>query len=162
MILDFIRNKIVEVEPLADGNVTVYWRLRDSLQSVEITLKFQPPDLVITEAKADVKPLLHGQSASAQALIQKVEGVRVGPGLRKIVSGLLSGSEGCELLTRAVLESSNAVILHFTRYTLQPGDDIEGDAKIAAARANLKFNPRMIGNCVVYGPGSPVMQGVEQ
>jgi hypothetical protein len=58
-----------------------------------------------------------------------------------------------------VLESANAVILHFTRYTLQPGDGVSDEEKIKGAKAILKSNPRMAGSCVVYAEGSPVMQG---
>jgi hypothetical protein len=65
-------------------------------------------------------------------------------------------------MTNAVLESCNAVILHFTRYTLQPGDDFDDDAKIESAKATLKANPRMAGSCVVFAADSPVMQGQKE
>ena len=65
-------------------------------------------------------------------------------------------------MTHAVLECSNAVILHFTRYTIQPADDLDDDEKIAGARDLLKANPRMAGSCVVYADDSPVMQGLKE
>ena len=65
-------------------------------------------------------------------------------------------------MTNAVLECSNAVILHFTRYTLQPADDLDDDAKIAGAQALLKANPRMAGSCVVFADDSPVVQGLDE
>ena len=39
--------------------------------------------------------------------------------MRKIVKGLLGGEKGCAILAQAVLECSNAVILHFTRPGIQ-------------------------------------------
>ncbi len=162
MILDFIRNKIVEVEPLSDGSLTVFWRLKDSLLEVNVELKVQPPDLEITEAKAQIKRLPHKKCLSCPELMEKVKGLRVGPGLRKIVRGLLGGSEGCQVLTQAVLECSNAVILHFTRYTLQPADDLDDNKKIAGARAMLEGNPRMAGSCVVFADDSPVVMGLNE
>ena len=43
MILDFIRNKIVEVEPLSDGSMNVFWRVKDSLLEAEVELQPRPP-----------------------------------------------------------------------------------------------------------------------
>ena len=162
MILDFIRNKIVEVEPLSNGTLAVFWRLKDSLVDAEVELNIKPPDLEITEAKARLRYYAHKECLTSPGLIDKVKGVRVGPGLRKIVRGLLGGSEGCEVMTNAVLECCNAVILHYTRYTLQPADDFDADAKIESAKATLKANPRMAGSCVVFADDSPVMQGLKK
>ncbi|MBW1819130.1 MAG: DUF2889 domain-containing protein [Deltaproteobacteria bacterium] len=159
MILDFYRNKIVEVEPLPDGALAVYWRLKDSLMEAAVELKIMPPDLAITEANASLKRAVHEECRAVQDMIQKVVGVRIGAGLRKIVRGTLGEQDGCQVLTAAVLESANAVILHFTRLTLQPGDDVGDEEKIEGAKAILKTNPRMAGSCVVYAEGSPVMQG---
>lgn len=159
MILDFFRNKIVEVEPLAEGALLVHWNLKDSLMEMCVHMKILLPDLVITEAHASFQRATHEECRAVQEMIQKVVGVRIGSGLRKIVRGRLGQAEGCGVLTAAVLESANAVILHFTRYTLQPGDGLSDQEKIKGAKAILKSNPRMAGSCVVYGEGSPVMQG---
>ena len=95
MILDFIRNKIVEVEPLSDGSLAVYWRLKDSLLEAEVELRVQPPDLVIAEAKAQMKRRPQKACLSSPGFMEKMKGLRIGPGLRKIVGGLLGGSDGC-------------------------------------------------------------------
>ena len=59
MILDFIRNKIVEVEPLPDGSLRVSWNLKDSLLEAEVKLGVRPPDLEITETFARLKRFPH-------------------------------------------------------------------------------------------------------
>ncbi|MBW1681327.1 MAG: DUF2889 domain-containing protein [Deltaproteobacteria bacterium] len=159
MILDFIRNKIVEVEPQPDGSVSVNWRLKDSLMDVNVKILIQTPELEIKEARAEMKRPFLQNCLPAQDRIEKIVGVRVGAGLRKIAAGLLGGDEGCDVLKAAVLESCNAAILHFTRYTLQAGDGLSDEEKLAGARANLEANPRMAGSCVVYAEGSPVMEG---
>jgi hypothetical protein len=55
MTLGFLRNKVVEVEPLSDGRLLVSWRLTDSLLDIEIQMKVQVPDLEIKEADARMK-----------------------------------------------------------------------------------------------------------
>jgi len=161
MRLRFLRNKVVEVEPQSDGSLAVSWRLTDDLLRAEINLKVQPPDLEILDAKADLERLVPDAWLSASELIKKVVGVRVGPGLRKIVRGLLGGPKGCPVLVDAVLESSNAVILHFTRPGLQMVDRLKDEEKLAITREMLKNNPRLVGSCIAFQDDSPIMQGLE-
>ncbi len=99
--------------------MAVYRRQTDYFLKAQIKLKFQPPDLEIVEAEAILERLVPDAWRSAPELIKKVEGVRIGSGLRKIVQGLLGGENGCALLSHAILECSNAVILNFTRPGVQ-------------------------------------------
>ena len=161
MTIRFLRNKVVEVEPLHDDGLAVSWRLTDDLLKAEINLKVQPPDLEIVEAEAKLERLVPGSWQSAAELIHKVEGVRIGSGLRKIVQGILGGPTGCSLLVHAVLESSNAVILNFTRLVLQPSEKLEGEEKLASVREMVKANPRMVRSCVAFQDDSPIMQGLD-
>ena len=55
MSFAFMRNKLVEVEPLPDGLLAVYWHLADDLQDLEIELRVRPPDLEIIAADAGVQ-----------------------------------------------------------------------------------------------------------
>jgi hypothetical protein len=161
MTIRFLRNKVVEVEPLSDGDLLVSWRLTDDLLKAEVDLRVRPPDLEIVEAEAKLERLPLNEWSSAPELIKKVEGVRVGPGLRKIVRGLLGGPKGCSLLVHAVLEASNAVILHFTRPGIQLGEKLQDKALIAATRAMLATNPRLVRSCVAFQDDSPIMQGLD-
>jgi hypothetical protein len=160
MTIRFLRNKVVEVEPQPDGNMAVSWRLTDDLLRVEVNLRVQPPDLEILEAEAQLDRLVPRAWSSAPELIKKIEGVRIGSGLRKIVQGMLGGSQGCPLLVQAVLESSNAVILHFTRPVLQTGEGLEADDKLNFLRDMIKNNPRLVRSCVAFQDDSPIMRGL--
>lgn len=161
MTIRFLRNKVVEVEPLSNGSLAVSWRLTDDLLKAEINLQVQPPDLEIVEAEAKLERLVPGAWSSAPELIKKVEGVRIGGGLRKIVKGLLGGENGCALLAQAVLECSNAVILHFTRPGIQMLEGLKDEEKVSLTREMLKTNPRLIRSCVSFQDDSPIMQGLD-
>lgn len=161
MTIRFLRNKVVEVEPQADGSLAVSWRLTDDLLKAEVNLKVQPPDLEILEAEVKLERLVPKAWQSAPELIKKVEGVRIGAGLRKIVQGLLGGKKGCPLLAHAVLESSNAVILNFTRPGVQMLEGLKDDEKLSLTREMLKSNPRLIRSCVAFQDDSPIMQGLD-
>jgi hypothetical protein len=45
MPLAFTRNKVVEVEPLAEGALSISWRLVDRLNEAEIPMKLRLPNL---------------------------------------------------------------------------------------------------------------------
>ena len=78
MTIRFLRNKVVEVSPQADGNIAVAWRLTDDLLKAEVNITVQPPDLEIVEATAELGRLVPKAWSNAAELIKKVEGVRVG------------------------------------------------------------------------------------
>ena len=161
MTIRFLRTKVVEVNPLSDGSLAVSWRLTDDLLKAEINLRVQPPDLEIVQAEAVLDRLVPRAWSTAPEIIKKIEGVRVGAGLRKIVHGMLGGSNGCSVLVHAVLESANAVILHFTRPVVQVGERLEGEAKLANLREMVKNNPRLVQSCVAFQDDSPIMQGLD-
>lgn len=161
MTLCFTRNKVMEVEPLEDGNLSVTWRLVDSFLEANILMKVRVPELEIMEIKAGVPRSLHTECTQAPDSIHKVVGVRIGPGLRKIVRGLIGGEPGCNELADGVLECCNAVILHFTVPQIRAGEKLGDEERLEATRANLKTNPRLVGSCVAFGKDSPIMQGLD-
>ena len=158
MTIRFLRNKVVEVGPRSDGSIAVSWRLSDDLLKAEVNITVQLPDLEIVEASANLDRLVPEAWSQAGDLIKKIEGVRVGAGLRKIVQGLLGGPQGCPLLVYAVLESANAVILHFTRPVLQVSENLEGDEMLASLKEMVRNNPRLVRSCVAFQDDSPIMQ----
>jgi hypothetical protein len=160
MSIRFLRNKVVEVEPQPDGSLAVSWRLTDDLLKADITMTVQPPDLEITEAEAELGRLVPRAWSTAPELIKKIEGVRVGSGLRKIVKGLLEGPRGCPILAQAVLESANAVILHYTRPGLQAGERLADDEKLNFLKNLVRNSPRLVRSCVAFQDDSPIMKGL--
>jgi hypothetical protein len=161
MTIRFLRNKVVEVSPQSAGSIAVSWRQTDDLLKAEVNITVQLPDLEIVEARAELGRLVPPAWSQAGELIKKIEGVRVGAGLRKIVQGLLGGPQGCPVLVHAVLESANAVILHFTRPVLQNIESLESDDRLAGIKEMVKNNPRLVRSCVAFQDDSPIMQGLE-
>lgn len=162
MVLRFLRNKVVWVEPLPEGELAVYWKLSDDLLEAEIELRVQPPELEITGARARVLRSPHPECLKLPDMLEKIEGVRIGSGLRKIVKGMFDGPAGCGTLSAGILECCNAVILHFTRPGIQAGEGqgLSEEERIARSRANLSANPRLARSCIAFADDSPIMQGL--
>jgi len=159
MTLSFMRNKVVQVEPCSGNTLAVSWRLVDSLTEAEFQIKVRLPDLEIIEAMARTVRSPHPECSLAPQLIQKVVGVRVGPGLRKIVQDLMGGIAGCPQYAAGVLECCNAVILHFTVPQIQENAKGTEEERRKKYQAMLKFNPRLVRSCVAFADDSPLMQG---
>ena len=158
MTLSFMRNKIVEVEPLAGGDLLVAWRLVDTLIEIEIRTTFRIPDLEIIKIETRVLRSVHPECQEAFEQIPKIVGVRVGPGVRKIVNGLLGGKDGCQELAEGILESCNAVILHFTVPQIQENEKGTEEERKKKFQAMLRFNPRLARSCVAFADDSPLME----
>jgi hypothetical protein len=161
MTVPFLRTKTVTVRPLDAGALQVEWMVKDDLLDAEVQLKVQPPDLEIVEASATIPRHLHPGYANAAEAIERVVGVRIGPGLRKIVTGLMVAERGADELVEAVLEACNAVILHFTLPQIRAGEGMTRDELREANRRLLEYNPRMLGSCVAWQPGSPLLKELE-
>ncbi len=161
MTIKFFRNKVVEVEPLSSTELEVSWRLTDDLLKLEVSLKVQIPEMEILEADASVGRFPPKNCRDAAEKIKMVEGVSIGGGLRKIVRGILGGEDGCSLLVDAVLESANAVILHFTRPGIQILESLtDPQQKLDGLQAMLKSNPKLVRSCISFQDDSPIMKGL--
>lgn len=161
MTLSYLRNKVVEVESRSNGDLVVSWRLSDDLLKAEVRLIVQLPELEIIEAEVRMERLVPLSLRDAPDKIKKVEGVSIGSGLRKILAGLLGETAGNSFLMDAVLECSNAVILHFTRPAVEAGEGITNpEEKLAMTREMVKSNPRLIRSCISFQDDSPIMKGL--
>jgi hypothetical protein len=158
MPLSFIRNKTVEVEPLVDNSLSVIWRLADNLTEAEVRLRVRPPDLEVAEASARLLRFPHPECIAMADSVSKIVGVRVGPGLRKIVDGLMGGTAGCPELIEGVLECANAVILHFSVPEIRQAAKLNEEEKVKRYRDMLQLNPRLAGSCIAFADGSPLMK----
>ncbi|MFO7965408.1 MAG: hypothetical protein R6U50_15900 [Desulfobacterales bacterium] len=162
MTLKFLRNKVVEVEPRPEGDLSVSWRLTDDVFKINVGLIVQPPDLEITDAAVTFERYVPPRYRSAAEDIKKIEGVAIGSGLRKITAGILGGDDGKSILVDAVLECCNAVILYFTRPGIEMGESVtDPDEKLAGLREMIKSNPRLIRSCIAFQDDSPIMQGID-
>ncbi len=158
MTLSYMRSKVVEVEPLAEGALSISFRLLDSLTEAEIDMKVSLPELEITEVSARLERFPHPECTPAPDSIQRVVGVRVGPGLRKIVYGLMGGSAGCAELMEGVLECANAVILHFTVPQIQANAKGSEEERRKKYQNMLQVNPRLVGSCIAFADDSPLRE----
>ena len=128
MILDFQSNNLTTVQTVEQGLWRVVARCDDNLFSAEAAIEVKAPALDIRRAeltvRRDVVGLVPDLSESAQELI----GVRVGPGMTKIVRAVLGGENGSDRVAELVLEAMEMLVNALTVPELRKAMSTAGEA----------------------------------
>jgi len=125
---------------------------------VEILVKL--PALELAEVRAEVyrseKPIPPDEIKS----LGKAVGIHIGPGLVKIMKGLVGDSENLGELLNMLDECCQGIILSFTKDALAKAPEDRGKAKEYYAQL-VKENVRLYDSCIAFVPGSPLVEGIE-
>jgi hypothetical protein len=159
-LISFSRNRCVSVEQPDSQTMRSSCRLQDTLidASVEITVGL--PDLEITQVACKVRRTYLEQCRDPGDCLQKVIGTRVGPGMLKIIKGLLAEATGCRQLVFMVEECCHGIILSFTKDMLKlvpPGQELAVDF----FKKWVSENIRLYNRCAAFAPGSSIVEGIE-
>ncbi len=146
MILDFQANHLTTVENVDKGLFRVVSRADDSLFSAEISLDVKLPALDIRKAELTIKRDVLGLVPDLSTAAERLIGVRVGPGMTKIVRGILGGPDGSERVAEMILESMEMLINALTVPELRKGMEFGGEP----ARLDID-GPRIFLNNVLIG-----------
>jgi hypothetical protein len=159
-VLFFTRNRCTSVEQIDERTVRSACRLQDTLTDalVEVTVKI--PDLEITGITGEVRRGEEMVHPAAFELLRKALGVRIGPGMAKIIKGLIGNDESLDELIFMVEECCQAVILSFTKDELANAPRKEMEAREFYARL-VRENTRLYKSCIAFAPDSPLVQGME-
>ena len=159
-ILSFSRNRHTSVEQIDDTTMRSVCRLQDTLSDARVEIMVKMPDLEIIHVESKVhrspEKIAHGVERS----LKKVKGVRIGPGMKKIIKGLLGKSRIEKQLGFMVLECCDGIILTFTKDVLinAPEERLE---EIAFFEKMVRDNPRLYKSCAALSPGSPLVDGIK-
>lgn len=155
-----MRNRCTGVEQLDEHTLRAYCRLQDSLTEAFVEIRVRLPDLEIIDIKGDVPRCKGGTTFDEMESLQKVVGVRVGPGMKKIIKGLLGKGPMVKQLAFMVEECCHGVILTFTKETLR---DVPRDEKAATEffAGMVRENHRLFNRCAAYAPGSTLVEGID-
>ena len=165
--MDFQINNLTTVEMIEQGSWRVISRSEDDLFSAEVVLDVKSPALDIRQAKVEVKRDVLGLVQDLSTATDKLIGVRVGPGMTKIVRAVLGGENGSNRLAELVLDSMEMLINAITVPELRKANEMAGvpfksesdgpkvylnDRVIGEEMVRLMAgNPRMKDSCAAFG-----------
>lgn len=159
-LLYYKRNRATNVEQLDDRTMITSCRLMDTLTEGFVELKVRLPDLEIIEAKGEFMRTYDKRCVDVKKALQKVVNVRIGPGMLKIIKGLMGESTDCKELIFMVEECCHGIILTFTKDTLRSSPKDKKDVR-EYYRNMVKENIRMYNRCAAFAPGSPLVEGID-
>ncbi len=158
-ILSFSRNRRTSVERTDDQAIGSSCCLQDTLTDAYVEITAMLPDLEITSIKGEVARTYRKELPDPEHL-QKIKGVRIGPGMLEIIRGLIGGIPDCQELVFMVEECCHRIILSLTKDTLtnMPEDEQE---KIEHFSNMVRKNIRLYNRCAAFAPGSRLVEGIE-
>lgn len=127
MIQHFRMNALTTVEALEERLWRVTARCEDDLFAAEARLEIKLPSLdirsAVLEVTRDELGTVHDLTAARENLI----GVRVGPGMTKIVRAVVGGENGSDRVAELVLEAMEMLINALTVPELRKSTEIGGE-----------------------------------
>jgi len=159
-ILCFSRSRYTGVEMVDDYNMRSICRVQDTLIDAYVEIVVRLPDLEIVQVKGEINRSRNEIRIDVSKDLQKVNGSRVGPGIKKIVRGLIECSTHGEQLATLLDECANGIILSFTKDVLvnAPEDKLREKKYFSGM---VKANPRLYNSCASLSQDSPLMEGLE-
>jgi hypothetical protein len=159
----YLRNKHASTTVLDDGSLLLEVVLNDSYFSSSVEMVIAVPDLEIVSVKGEIDRCFNEKCSEAILLLQQAVGLRIGPGLIKSVTGLIGGSKGCPNMADLVLECCDQVVLHFTLQQMKKAQEHGSEQDLAlAGREMIRQNPGLIGSCIAFSEGIPLLGVFEE
>ena len=159
-ILCYSRNRSTSVEQIDDETLVSTCTLQDTLTEAFVRIHIRFPELKILHAEG--KFIRHGgdEDINVEAALEKIKGVRIGAGMKKIIRGLTGEVTTCQELPLLIEEACHGVILAFTKDALAiapkgftPSTDF--------FKTMVKENIRLYNSCAAFAPGSPLVEGLD-
>ena len=159
-LLCYSRNRATSVEQIDDKTLVSTCRLQDSLIDAEVTLFIRLPELEIMRAQGTVTQRNGTACRGVGSALERVAGVRIGAGMKKIIRGLVGEATDCLELAVLIEECCHAVILAFTKDMLgQVPADLPREKDFFANM--VRENIRLYNSCAAFAPGSPIVEGID-
>jgi len=143
-------NSLTTVEGVGNGTWRVITRYDDDLFSAELALEVKAPALDIRSARLDVKRDALNAARNLDQVAGKLLGVRVGPGMTKIVRGVVGGPQGSDRMAELVLESMEMLINAITVPEIRKAIEKAGvSLERNVGTSGIDLNDRVMGEKMV-------------
>jgi len=159
-LIYFSRSRCTTVEESSEGIMTCACRITDNLLDARVQIQAALPDLEIMVVNSRIDHCLIDGMATAENKLQSLLGVRIGPGMLKIIKGLMGDEPACTELAYMAEECCQGAILSLTRKELEKAPRNPEDSRDHFSEM-VKTNIRLYNRCVAFSEGSTILEGIE-
>jgi hypothetical protein len=155
----FTRNRCTTVEMVDEQTTRSTCRVQDTSMEAWVEILVKSPNLDIAGATGEIRRSSEGNNIDISEDLRKVIGARVGPGIKKIIRGLIGDRPFVEPLSVLLDECCNGVIMSFTRDILLAAPrDPAGEKEFFSNM--VRANPRLYNSCAALSETSPLMEAL--
>ncbi len=159
-LISFSRSRCTTVEESSEGIMTCVCRITDNLLDARVQLQAALPDLEIMGVESRIDASRISGMAAAQERLQSLLGVRIGPGMLKIIKGLMGDDPACVELGFMAEECCHGAILSLTKSTLKNAPLEPSDSRDHFSQM-VEKNMRLYNRCAAFAKGSTLLDGIE-
>ena len=159
-ILCYSRNRSTSVEQLDDETLVSTCTLQDSLTEAFVRIHIRFPELKILQAEGNFNRSGRDECIGVAKALEKIKGVRIGAGMKKIIRGLTGEVSTCQELPLLIEEACHGVILAFTKDALALAPK-EVTPSSVFFRKMVQENIRLYNRCAAFAPPSPLVEGID-
>jgi hypothetical protein len=156
----FSRNRCTNVEQIDDTTMRSTCRLQDTLMDAFVEIKVRLPDLEIISVEGEIKRTHQKSCLETTDFLERVIGVRIGPGMQKIFEGLLGGATDCRQFVFMLEECCHGIILTFTKENVLKWPE-DQEALLKYLSNDVKKHIRLYNRCAAFAPPSAIVDGIE-
>jgi hypothetical protein len=156
----FTRNRCTTVEMVDEQTTRSICRVQDTLMEAWVEILVKSPNLDIAGATGEIRRSSEGNRIDISEDLRKVIGTRVGPGIKKIIRGLIGERPFVEIMSVLLDECCNGVIMSFTRDVLLSAPRDPAGEKVFFSNM-VRANPRLYNSCAALSENSPLMEALE-
>ena len=159
-ILCYSRNRSTSVEQLDNETLISTCTLQDTLTEAFVRIHIRFPELKILQAEGKFNRSGRDECVHVAEALQKIKGVRIGAGMKKIIRGLTGEVTTCQELPLLIEEACHGVILAFTKDALALAP--KGvTPSIQFFKKMVQENIRLYNRCAAFAPPSPLVEGLD-
>ena len=159
-LITFSRNRCTTVEESSNGTMICTCRVTDNLLDARVQIQATLPDLEIMTVSSHIDHSDIKGMAAAEERLQNLLGVRVGPGMLKIIEGLMGDDPACVELAYMAEECCHGAILSLTKEELKKAPLEPANSRGHFSKM-VKKNVRLHNRCAAFADGSSLLDGVE-
>ena len=159
-LISFSRSRCTSVEESSDGIMTCTCRVTDNVLDARVQIQATLPDLEIMAADSRIDHSLIKGMPAAEERLQNLLGVRIGPGMLKIIEGIMGDDPACAELAYMAEECCDGAILSLTKKELKKAPLKPGDSRDHFSKMVQK-NVRLYNRCAAFADGSSLLDGVD-
>jgi hypothetical protein len=159
-ILCYSRNRSTSVEQIDDETLVSTCTLQDTLTEAFVRIHIRFPELKILHAEGKFIRSGGDESINVEEALEKIKGVRIGAGMKKIIRGLTGEVTTSQELPLLIEEACHGVILAFTKDALALAPK-RFTPSTEFFKTMVKENIRLYNSCAAFAPGSPLVEGLD-